>query len=412
MLEAILIGICLGVISGLIPGIHNNTFSALILAYLPFLFELFSPEEVALIIFTNAITHTFIDILPSVFIGVPDEDTALSILPSHEMVLEGRGFHAVSISAFSSVFSFLMSLPLFALFIFLLPSRWIFLYKITPLFLVLVISFLVFSEKEDIYAGSLNIWLKRGYSLFILVLSGIIGYFAFKYSFYVEIRAGSSVFIPMMLGFFAVPVVYAGMQNRSEIPEQRVSLTIPRVGHILPGSLSGALVSLFPGVSSGIAAAISTAKLESREAYISAISAANTSNAMLCFSVLFSTGFTRSGAANAFKFVIGGHLNNNEMMNLIFIGLFVAVLSFCITLLLGAIFSRFVVKTERVSRLSLAILVFVFLYSLYMTGVFGVLILLASSFAGLLTMKLKVKRVACMGCIILPVLLYRIGVFS
>jgi|Deesub1362A_J573_1020465.scaffolds.fasta_scaffold00024_120 putative membrane protein len=409
MLEAILIGVCLGIISGLIPGIHNNTFSALILAYLPLLFEFFSPEEVALIIFTNAITHTFIDILPSIFIGVPNEDTALSILPSHEMVLEGRGFQAVSISAFSSMFSFLVSLPVFLLFNLFLSSNWKFLYEITPFFLILVIFFLVFSEKGDIYAASLNIWLKRAYSLFIIVLSGIIGYFAFKYSFYVEIRVGSSVFIPMMLGFFAVPVVYAGMQNRSEIPEQRVTLNVPKVRHVLPGSFSGALVSLFPGVSSGIAAAISTARLKSREAYISAISAANTSNVMLCFSVLFSTGFTRSGAANAFKYVIGSHFNNNEIMNLIFIGLFVAVLSLCITLLLGALFSKFVVKTERVSRLSLAILVFVFLYSFYMTGVFGILILLASSFTGLLTVKLNVKRVACMGCIILPVLLYRLG---
>ncbi len=409
MLEAILIGICLGVISGLIPGIHNNTFSALILAYLPLLFELFSPEEVALIIFTNAITHTFIDILPSVFIGVPDEDTALSILPSHEMVLEGRGFHAVSISAFSSMLSFLVSLPVFLLFNLFLFSNWRFLYSITPIFLLLVIFFLVFSEKGDIYAGPLNIWLKRGYSFFIIILSGIIGYFAFKYSFYAEIRAGSSIFIPMMLGFFAVPVVYAGMQNRSEIPEQRVSLSIPEVKHVLPGSFSGALVSLFPGVSSGIAAVISTARLGSKEAYISAISAANTSNAMLCFSVLFSTGFTRSGAANAFKSVIGSHFNNNEVMNLILVGLFVAALSLIITLILGVVFSKFIVKMERASRLSSAILAFVFLYTMYMTGVFGILILIFSSITGLLAARLGVKRVASMGCIILPVLLYRLG---
>ncbi len=409
MLEAILIGICLGIVSGLIPGIHNNTFSAIILAYLPLLYGFFSSEEVALIIFTNAITHTFIDILPSIFIGVPDEDTALSILPSHEMVLEGRGFYAVSISAFSSMFSFLLSLPVFLLFNLFLSSNWTLLYEITPAFLIFVIIFLVFSEKGDIYSASLNIWLKRGYSFLIIVLSGIIGYLAFSYSFLAELRAGSSVFIPMMLGFFAVPVVYAGMKNRSEIPEQEVTLIFPEARHVLPGSLSGALVSLFPGVSSGIAAVISTTRLGSKEAYISAISAANTSNAILCFSVLFATGFARSGAANAFKSVIGSHLNHNEIMNLILVGLFVAALSLIITLILGAVFSKFVVKTERVSRLSSAILAFVFLYTLYMTGVFGIIILIFSSITGLLAARLGVRRVASMGCIILPVLLYRLG---
>jgi putative membrane protein len=400
VLGAVLFGIALGVLSGLTPGVHNNTFSALLLAYLPYLSQFFSQEEVAVIIFANAITHTFIDILPSVFIGVPDEDTALSILPSHEMVLEGKGFQAISISALSSMLSFLTALSIFLIFTLTLPSIWRFLHAATPFFLIAVLVFLVFSEKGEIYSGKFNIWLRRCYSLLVILFSGLVGYFAFKYSFLSEIRPGGNIFIPMMLGFFALPVVLVGMRNKSEIPEQKVVLERPRLKHVFLGSFSGALVSLFPGVSSGIAAAISTARLKSREAYISAVSASNTSNAILCFSVLFSTGLTRSGAANSFKYVIGYELSFNETINLILIGLIVAFISLLLTLALGSLFSSFLVRTERISRLSFLILLFILAYTPFMTGFFGIILLLVSSSAGLLAVKLRVRRVACMGSII------------
>jgi putative membrane protein len=407
VLKAVFFGIALGVVSGLTPGVHNNTFSALLLAYLPYLSQFFSEEEIAIIIFANAITHTFIDIIPSVFIGVPDEDTALSILPSHEMVLEGRGFQAISISALSSMLSFLIALLVFPIFILALPQVWSFLHAITPFFLIAVLTFLVFSEKPEVYTGKFNIWLRRCYSLLVILLSGFIGYVAFKYSFLSEVRPGGNVFIPMMLGFFALPVVLVGMKNESEIPKQKIGIGKPRLRHVFLGSLSGALVSLFPGVSSGIAAAISTARLKSREAYISAVSASNTSNAILCFSVLFSTGLTRSGAANSFKYVIGYELSFNESVNLILIGLIVASVSLILTLVLGGLSSSLLVRTEKASKLSFLILIFIFAYTPFMTGLFGIILLLASSSAGLLAVKFRVRRVACMGSIILPVLIYR-----
>ena len=50
----------------------------------------------------NAITHTFLDFIPSVFLGAPDGDTALTLLPGHRMVLAGRGYEAVKCSVIGS----------------------------------------------------------------------------------------------------------------------------------------------------------------------------------------------------------------------------------------------------------------------------------------------------------------------
>jgi putative membrane protein len=405
VLEALLTGVLLGVISGLVPGIHNNTFSALIISYLPLLYLYFAPEEIAMVIFANAITHTFIDILPSIFIGVPDEDTALSVLPGHEMVLEGRGFHAVTLSAISSFLSFLIAMFLFILLFSSGKWFWNVVSSLTPLFLTSIIVFLLASEKKDIYAPPLNIWLKRFLALTILTFSGIIGYFSFMYSYLIEIRGGSSVFIPMMLGFFAVPVISSSIKT-SKLPKQSISINIMpiRLKHIITGCFSGFLVSLFPGVSSGIAAVISARGTE-RENYLLAVSGANTSNALLCFAVLFTSGKTRSGAASAFREVIGFSINFNEVLNLLIVGFVVALLAFTITLILGAGFSKAVNRLENFSRISTILLIFFPVYTFFMTGILGLVILIFSSATGLLSLRWDVKRVYCMGCIIIPVLL-------
>jgi len=73
LLLSVVIGFILGIFSGLVPGIHTNTFSFILAAFSPILDELgFSPVCVAAIIISNALTHTFLDIIPSVFLGAPD----------------------------------------------------------------------------------------------------------------------------------------------------------------------------------------------------------------------------------------------------------------------------------------------------------------------------------------------------
>jgi len=408
VIEAIFTGILLGVLSGLIPGIHNNTFAALLVSYLHILSALFKPEEIAVVIFTNAVTHTFIDIVPSVFIGVPDEDMAISILPAHEMVLDGRGFQAVSISAFSSLISFLFAIPVFFLFTILLPFSGKYLETITPYFLIAVIVFIIMSEKGEIYAGEFSVWLKRGLALTIFLLSGVTGYFAFLNSFYADMRPGSTVLIPLLLGFFAIPVVVSSLRSDSIIPKQKMKLSFPEIPHVIPGAFCGALVSLFPGVSSGIAAAIATSRIKKAEVFISTISGANTSNALLCFSVLFALGYARSGSAQAFRSIIGFLLDFNEVINLLIIGMITALVAFTLTIILGCLFSKTVEKAGFISSLSRVVLIFIIIYTWWMTGLFGLIILTTSSMIGMIAVRIKVKRINCMGCIILPVLILKL----
>jgi len=110
-----LLGCLAGIITGLVPGVHVNTVAYMVLASQAALIALAmaffgwaSPTSSQLIVIVcalvigNVITHTFLDFIPSVFLGAPEGETALSLLPGHRMMLEGRGFEAVKCSVIGS----------------------------------------------------------------------------------------------------------------------------------------------------------------------------------------------------------------------------------------------------------------------------------------------------------------------
>jgi TctA family transporter len=79
-----------------------------LLSFAIFLFGWAMPTSYELIIIVcsliigNVITHTFLDFIPSVFLGAPEGETALSLLPGHRMMLAGRGYEAVKCSVIGS----------------------------------------------------------------------------------------------------------------------------------------------------------------------------------------------------------------------------------------------------------------------------------------------------------------------
>ena len=112
-LAALIIGILLGTLTGLIPGFHVNNVALILLALSPGLLELGIPlSAVAAIIVSTGTVHTFLNYIPSALIGAPDGDTALSLLPGHRMLLAGNAARGVAWSARGSQLGLFLSLPL------------------------------------------------------------------------------------------------------------------------------------------------------------------------------------------------------------------------------------------------------------------------------------------------------------
>lgn len=392
MLVEILIGSALGIIAGLTPGIHSNTFAVLAVAYASKL------ENAWVLIVSSAIAYTIADIVPTTLLGVPDEETALATFPAHEMVLEGRAFEAISISAFSSFLSLLLSLPLF-LSITVIAANYDVVKKLTPFVLIIISAFLVMSEKADALEGSLAVWRKRMYALLVFCASGLLGIVVFSNPYPAELNPAGSIFLPLLTGLFGVPVLMQTTGGR--IPEQKAELRLPDINSAAKGSLAGFAVSIFPGISSGIATAIASFGERGRAGYIAAMSGANTSNALLCFYMLMVSGKARSGAAKALR-ELGRIPNYLELTSASVVS---AIIALAATLAISFILISRIDKLKP-SIISSAVFILLIAIVYYFTGLFGLAVLFTASSIGFAAPLLNVRRVNCMGCLILPILFH------
>ena len=93
MIEWVIGGLILGTITGLMPGIHPNLI-AVVLA------GIFTDSTI--LIFTTAVTHTFLNSIPTTYLSIPDAETALSLHPSQEYAKKGRAHEAVILTIIGS----------------------------------------------------------------------------------------------------------------------------------------------------------------------------------------------------------------------------------------------------------------------------------------------------------------------
>ena len=93
MLLHILIAMCLGmfigIFSGICPGIHINLVAATLLAVSPILLRYTNALSLVVFIIALAVTHSFLDSIPSIYLGAPDDENALAVLPGQRMLLQG-----------------------------------------------------------------------------------------------------------------------------------------------------------------------------------------------------------------------------------------------------------------------------------------------------------------------------------
>ena len=80
-----LAGLIAGTVTGLIPGLHINLVAAIVAGSAGVLTGLFSPVGVGVFLLVMSITHTFVDAIPAVFLGVAEGSELLSLLPSQKM---------------------------------------------------------------------------------------------------------------------------------------------------------------------------------------------------------------------------------------------------------------------------------------------------------------------------------------
>ncbi|HJJ28895.1 MAG TPA: tripartite tricarboxylate transporter permease [Methanocorpusculum sp.] len=395
----ILAGAVLGTVSGLVPGIHSNTFAGIISAFSAVLAAVFGSQGLCAAIVSMAVVHTFLDAVPSTFLGVPDADTVISVLPAHQLYLQGRGEEAVRTSNLGSLWGFVLALPLFALFYFFLAqAQGVVDWAIGLVILLAAGLLIVFSAAP-------------GWAFLIMACTGALGVFSMQFSYLSSGIFGiGEVLLPLLTGLFAVPVLLTSIKAKPVKKEQKftdIALSRPRIMLSgIKGAIAGAIVGWLPGFSSGTANALlavhkNPEKANPRE-YLVSTSAANTANALLGIAALYAIGRMRSGSM-----AVLAEFELPPVLLMVFAAGTAAFLGFILTIAFSKS-SKFVARINQ-RYLSIAVLIFLTVLSILFCGWFGAVILILASLLGRLPVLTDVPRIFCMGAIMVPVMLYSLG---
>jgi len=291
----IVAGITIGTISGLTPGLHVNALAMLLAIAAPSIPG--PPHLVGAALLAAGVTHSFLDVIPSLTLGVPDAAMAATALPGHRLVLEGRGHEALRLSVLGSTGAVALALVV-GVPVTLVMAR---LYPLirTHLSILLAAVMVVLLVRE-------RTWLARLGGFASLVASGGFG-IAVLDSNPVGVLPVNDVLLPAFAGLFGVPILLAAARGTG-VPEQAdasIASTPLAVGHsAIAGASAGGVVGYIPGVSSAIAAVLALASLPGQSGdrgFVVAVSGVNTSNAIFALFALVALGSPRTGVLVAYE---------------------------------------------------------------------------------------------------------------
>jgi len=383
-------GIALGTVSGLVPGLHANTFALLLAGFAP---AIPAPSlYVGAAMLAAGVTHTFLDVVPALALGVPDPAMAPTALPGHRLVLQGRGREAIRLSALGSALAVGFAVPL-AVPLTLAMGR---VYPTIIAHLTLVLGalcvLLVLTER--------TLRARVGAALAVGT-SGVLGLLTLDMPAGGLVPAGNML-APLFAGLFGAPILIEALSGEG-VPEQddptvtttrRFVLAVAAVG-----TLSGAVVGYLPGISAAIAAAGALAVLPQQgpRAFIVATSGVNTANTVFALFALVSLGSPRTGVLVAVDRT-GVPLNLPVLLSSVAIA---AAAAFLLVLALGDRYLAAVGSVDNVA-LSLAVLGLLCALVVVFAGLTGLGVFVVATAVGLLPARFGSRRMTCMGVLLVP----------
>lgn len=398
MLEYLLlaaVGCLLGTITGLTPGLHVNTVCLLGLSTYPALG--LTVHGFAVMMASMSVTHTFLDFIPGIFLGVPDEETALSILPAHQLLLKGESLTAVKLTAIGSLIGLATALILLAPAVKLLPIIYNGIRSIVVYIIILVSILLILREKK-----------RMAHALLIFLLTGWLG------TVILEMKALSSsqVLFPAFAGLFGLSTIILSLKTKPNLVPQKpfavMDVDAQTLGAGFLGSLGGIAVGVLPSLSpSQIGIVMSRLYGRSIKRFLVSISAINTSDAIYSLIALYAIGNPRSGVAVMLSKIM--EVDSDTLVLLVGSMAFSAIVAYTIHLQVGRsankIFSRL-----NYQGVSLTVIAFITLTTIALTGWLGLLILVTSTATGFLPPMTGVSRTHLMGILIIPTTAFMLGI--
>lgn len=379
MILEIIIGTILGIIAGLMPGLHTNNI-ALILVILPF-----ADEEIITIVLTLAIVQTFVEFIPATFLGAPSTNTFEGVLPAHKMFLEGKALEAIMLSIYGGLIGTALSVILAPLFFLFIEKNSKEIILVTPIILILAIILMIKSESTS---------RKKIIATLIIFAAAAQGLF-FKNQLF-----------PLITGYFGLATLIYSLKEKNKYAKQENDANI-KTNFLQTGlgALGGMIVALMPGIGTNTAAGIIKTfqdKINEKD-YLSMIGAINISNFFFGYAALFALRKTRNGAMVALENKI---MTTQEQLIL---GIIIMIIASGIGAIATIVLSKKAIylfndkRTQILTKISIGIIIV--LVALF-NGIIGIVCLALATALGLITNTQKVKRSLCMSSLIIPTLFF------
>jgi putative membrane protein len=391
LLIPLLIGIILGIVTGLLPGIHTNLLSTILVALSSFFLKIFSPIELVTLIVAMGITNTFIDTIPSIYLGAPDEDSALSILPGHRMLLEGKGHEAVCYTVIGSAVAIILFVALTPLLFFVLPITQSFFERMMAFLLIWTCIFLIWKEKES-----------RERSIFVFFLAGFLGIASLN-------MGANQPLLPLLTGLFGISTLIFSISCKSKIPPQKTDFPSINPKELTKPTLATAIVSpicsFLPGLGASQSALIGSELFKKMKpsSFLILVGSTNTLVLATSFVILYLTNKKRTGIAGAISEIM--RLNFRELIVIIVITLITSAISIFLAIKISKLFAKYLHRLDY-PKLSKIVIIFLTLVTLFIGGFKGLMILAGSTFLGLAATYLGVRKGFLMGCLLVPTILF------
>jgi putative membrane protein len=392
---ALFLGCLAGIFTGLAPGIHVNTIAAGVLASLAFLTKWFSPLSLAVLLVSMVIMHSFVDFIPSIFLGAPDDgETALSVLPGHKLLLEGKGYTALKLTVIGGVGATIIGsalLPVFSLAIF---------YGYDKLGIAIPILILAFSAFFILLEKSVK---GKVWALLVFLLSGVLGIIVLN-----QLPIKEPLF-PMLTGLFGTSTIIISMLSKDKIVEQDINTNLIFRGRWLThlkASVSAALMSVLPALGAAQATVLAqavTRKEKDDKDFLVMVGGINAVSSLFVLTTLFFIGRARTGVLATMKQFL--ELNWASFAVLLATSLVAIALAAITTLWLGKIVAKRITKIKY-RKLSFIVLIILILLAGFFGGLLGLFILSVSTSIGLIAPQVGIKRIHAMGCLAIPIVLY------
>jgi putative membrane protein len=217
---------------------------------------------------------------------------------------------------------------------------------------------------------------------------------------------------PMLSGLFGLSTLIMSLGESANLPLQdfKSEIKVPlinKIKAIFAGVFSGSLTGLLPGLGAAQASIIGmllVGKKIGNEAFLILVGGINTVNFAFSLATFFVLEKARNGAIVAVMELVKS-INSDQLTVFIFSALTTGCFSVFLTLKICKAFA-FIISKINYKALIIGIITFVSLLVFLLTGFKGILVLLVSTFIGMMPALLAVKRSHNMGCLLLPVIIY------